>query len=94
MSQIHVDTDAMQAMADALGRYSDEVSSHVRQLEPELVALPAYWQGTAAQRAHDRLVEVLSFGLAVTEKANYLRSHLLKAKHAFEQAGLEGLNNL
>lgn len=94
MPQINVNTDLMQHMADHLGSYAEEMETRQGQLVTALHELPTYWQGHAGQAAQEELASLTTHVLASLELAKYLRQRLLKARQAFEQAGLAGLNSL
>lgn len=81
-------------MADHLGRYREEMATRQDQLATAWEEVPTSWQGHCGQAAQEELALLLNRVSESLVMANSLRRRLLKAKHAFEQAGLAGLNGL
>jgi WXG100 family type VII secretion target len=94
MSQMMVDTEEIEDVAQALRGYAEAVLAHFDQVAEAWRSLPEHWQGRAAEQAHEDLRRWLNQVEESSNMARVLGQRLLEAKQSLEQADLEGLKSV
>ena len=94
MSQITLDTEALQQFADALRAYSEAALCQFDQAAQVWRTLPEHWQGRTAEQAYDDLRRWFNQVEESGNMAKFMSQRLLLAKGCVEQADLDGLNRI
>ena len=94
MSQMQVDTEEIEHVAEALRGYAEAVLAHFDQAAEAWRSLPEHWQGRAAEQAQEDLRRWLNQVEESSNMAKFLGQRLLQANQAPEQAGLDGLKSV